>query len=79
MVPNILTSVDLTEVKNAAAIGDRDAVQIAAEAGLAAVRGLEMNLLIRPGMKLSRIGALVTSGEITVMNIPGIAAMGSTR
>ena len=79
MVPNILTSVALTEVKNAAAIGDRDAVQIAAEAGLAAVRGLVMNLLIRSGMKLSRIGALVTSGEITVMNIPGIAAMGSAR
>ena len=62
--------------QRAAAIGARDAAQIAAEAGFAAVRGLEMNLLIRPGMDLSRIGALVTSREITVMNIPGIAANG---
>ncbi|MEQ1715316.1 MAG: putative toxin [Hyphomicrobium sp.] len=75
-IPDIATATALTEIKNVAVIRARDAPQIALQADIAAVRGLEMNLLVRPGADLTRISGLMASGEISVSTIPGIAANG---
>lgn len=75
-VPDALSNTTLTEVKNVAAIGVRDARQIAAEAAYASQEGLAMKLVTRPGADLSRIQGLIDNGALSVSNIPGIGTNG---
>lgn len=75
-VPDALTSTTLTEVKNVAAIGVRDASQIAAEATYASQNSLSMSLRVRAGADLSRIQGLIDEGAMSVTTIPGVGTNG---